>query len=326
MLLSIKVFYRYFILHKSYPEQLGELGLNTTQLECFLAVSESLNFSRAAEQLKLTQPAVSHQITSLEDELGVKLFWRSSKSVRLTQEGYMFAQYASEIMRLTGLSKARLKEIRSIEQKRLGIGCRNALELGMLRPALKRLRAEEPDFVPMLRMIAQDALETLLSEGSIQVMSSFGDSFPKRANYREIARCGVSCICAAGHPLAGEEELTVKQLRQAERVAVCRPQISPKAVAEIQALIMSGRDSSQIIFCDSVDILCTMVETGFACAVLADLPQARLPGLSYIPVPEAETISFGVAYLAEENSPLLRRFLTLLEELAANGEKRRKSI
>ena len=51
--------------------------LNTTQLECFLAVANCLNFSRAAEQLRLTQPAVSHQISTLEDELGVKLFKRT---------------------------------------------------------------------------------------------------------------------------------------------------------------------------------------------------------------------------------------------------------
>ena len=48
--------------------------LNTTQLECFLSVANFLNFSRAAEQLRITQPAVSHQISSLEDELGAKLF------------------------------------------------------------------------------------------------------------------------------------------------------------------------------------------------------------------------------------------------------------
>ena len=52
--------------------------MNTTQLECFMAVSNFLNFSRAAEHLRLTQPAVSHQINSLEDELGVKLFHRTS--------------------------------------------------------------------------------------------------------------------------------------------------------------------------------------------------------------------------------------------------------
>lgn len=52
-----------------------------------MAVSNFLNFSRAAEQLRITQPAVSHQINTLEDELGVKLFYRTSKRVRLTQAG-----------------------------------------------------------------------------------------------------------------------------------------------------------------------------------------------------------------------------------------------
>ena len=83
--------------------------MNTTQLECFMEVANFLNFSRAAEHLRITQPAVSHQITALEDELGVKLFQRTSKSVRLTKEGYLFTQYAGEILKLSRLSKARMK-------------------------------------------------------------------------------------------------------------------------------------------------------------------------------------------------------------------------
>lgn len=64
--------------------------MNTVQLECFLAVAEYLNFSKAADFLKITQPAVSHQITSLEDELGTRLFVRTSKNVNLTEAGLMF--------------------------------------------------------------------------------------------------------------------------------------------------------------------------------------------------------------------------------------------
>lgn len=64
--------------------------MNTIQLECFLSVAEHLNFSRASEELKITQPAVSHQIRSLEEELDVRLFRRTSKSVSLTQEGMLF--------------------------------------------------------------------------------------------------------------------------------------------------------------------------------------------------------------------------------------------
>ena len=61
--------------------------MNTVQLECFVAVAEHLNFSRASEALRISQPSVSHQIQTLEDELGVKLFNRTSKSVALTPEG-----------------------------------------------------------------------------------------------------------------------------------------------------------------------------------------------------------------------------------------------
>lgn len=64
--------------------------MNTVQLECFVAVAEYLNFSKASRSLKITQPAVSHQIQTLEEELGVKLFNRTSKSVILTQEGSRF--------------------------------------------------------------------------------------------------------------------------------------------------------------------------------------------------------------------------------------------
>ena len=62
--------------------------MNTTQLECFLAVAETLNFSKAAEMVNISQPAVSHQISSLEAELGVRLFLRTNKSVQLTKDFY----------------------------------------------------------------------------------------------------------------------------------------------------------------------------------------------------------------------------------------------
>lgn len=73
--------------------------MNTVQLECFVAVAEHLNFSRASEALRISQPSVSHQIQTLEDELGVKLFNRTSKSVALTPEGIRFLPDADLILR-----------------------------------------------------------------------------------------------------------------------------------------------------------------------------------------------------------------------------------
>lgn len=65
--------------------------MNTVQLECYMAVAENLNFARAAEQLHITQPAVTHQINSLETELDVKLFKRTTRTVELTSRDGFFS-------------------------------------------------------------------------------------------------------------------------------------------------------------------------------------------------------------------------------------------
>ena len=286
--------------------------MNTTQLECFLEVANFLNFSRAAEHLRITQPAVSHQINALEDELGVKLFHRTSKSVRLTQAGFQFTQYAGEILKLSHLSKARLKEA-SQAPARLVIGCRSAAELRLLRPALTLLRRDRPELLPVLRLIPHDALENLLAEGEVDLLFSFRMSAPQQARYRELVRSRVVCMCAADHPLAEREQVTLEELRRAGRIAVCRPPVCPPALFAQQSRALGDRPTDQVLFCDNQGTLETLVESGYAFAVAADIPNTRLPGLRYIPIPACRLLSFGAVH-RPEGPPALRRFLELLRE------------
>ena len=108
--------------------------MNTTQLECFLAVAQNLNFSKAAESVALTQPAVSHQVRSLEEELGVQLFTRTSKSVALTRAGMQFIGDASAILRIANTARMRLNEPQAQNAVFLGLGCHNHNELDLVPP------------------------------------------------------------------------------------------------------------------------------------------------------------------------------------------------
>ena len=101
--------------------------MNTTQLECFVTVAECLNFSKAAVSLKMTQPAVSHQIRSLEEELEVKLFRRTSKNVSLTQEGLLFLADAHLILKTALTARKRLEDHTHFIPFELG--CHNHLEM-----------------------------------------------------------------------------------------------------------------------------------------------------------------------------------------------------
>ena len=288
--------------------------MNTTQLECFLEVANHLNFSRAAQRLRITQPAVSHQIKTLEDELGVKLFIRTSKSVRLTQEGHLFLQYAQDILKLSGLSRARIRESRVAQPKRFGIGCRSSVELKLMEPALCRLREEEPGVLPILRLIPFDSLENLLQEGDIQLMFAFQENAPKNGIYRELARCPLVCMCTPDHPLADREEVDVAQLVGTGRLATVRPPMCPLTLFTIQGQLIAAQGPGQVIFCENQEVIRTLVETGYAFALTMDLPQLRVPGLRYIPLMGTERVSFGVSYLPGEGRGLAGRFYKMLRE------------
>lgn len=282
-----------------------------------MAVANTLNFSRAAERLRLTQPAVSHQISSLEDELGVKLFHRTSKSVRLTQEGYLYTQYAGEILRLFNASKGRLKAAREENQRVLGIGCRNTLELRLLTGVLSELRREDArGFVPSLRVVPHDGLENLLYDAEIQIMPTFKEGAPKRAVYREMSRCGVVCAVSQDSELVGRRQVGVEDISQSGRIAISRPEAAPRAALAVQNQLIADMNPNDIIFCESVEILSYVVASGFASAVLVDTPGIRVSGVEYIPVGGTETVSYGAAYMAEEMTELLRRFLEIFASMS----------
>ena len=279
-----------------------------------MAVADFLNFSRAAEHLRLTQPAVSHQVRTLEDELGVALFRRTSKSVRLTQEGQLFLQYAGEILRTACISVTQVRQCRTSRPQKLGVGCRSAADLRLLRPALERLRREEPGVQPQLRLVPSGSLDNLLAEGDVQVMFAFQEAIPKNASYQELVRCPVACVCRGDHPLAEAEELTLEELKGAGTIAACRPSACPPSLFAIQGQLVTTRPPEQVLFCDSQEVLFTLVETGYAFAVMADFPQLRRPGLRYLPLAEYPPLSYGAAWLGDSRAPALRRFLALLRD------------
>lgn len=91
--------------------------MDTEQLKCFISVAQTLNFTEAAKQNYITQPAISRQISELERSLGVKLLYRTRHSVSLTEEGQAFLQYA--INEIDSETEIRTR-LRNIEQGRLG--------------------------------------------------------------------------------------------------------------------------------------------------------------------------------------------------------------
>lgn len=285
--------------------------MNTIQLECFVAVAEHLNFSRASEALRITQPAVSHQIQSLEEELDVKLFRRTSKSVSLTQEGIQFLPDAELILKTALSAKERLGQHDHFIP--FDLGCHNRMELNLLPPILKRLTEDFPLLRPFIRLIPFPSLLTQIENKQIHAAFGIKEEQKKSSLYfRELCTAPVACICSPEHPLARYETITKKQLSGS--IIACSPRQTADPVFSIQNSLVAKLRPEQRYFSESVESALTLVKAQIGYTLYPDIPPAREPDLKYIPVTDISGMSFGVYYRYDDDHPVLKRFLKLCRE------------
>lgn len=131
--------------------------MNTMQLSCFVEVAAQLSFSKATEALHVPQPTVSHQVKALEDELGCALLVRSTRTVRLTDDGFAFLEYANDILDLQRKASAHLPA----EAIMMGYNIEIALALANAGVAFT-VQADIPAMqVPPLRYVLIEGLPTV---------------------------------------------------------------------------------------------------------------------------------------------------------------------
>lgn len=286
--------------------------MNTIQLECFIAVAEHLNFSRASEALRITQPAVSHQIQSLEEELNVKLFKRTSKSVSLTQEGIQFLPDAQLILKTALSAKERLGQHEHFIPFELG--CHNRMEINLLPPILKTLADDFPLLRPVIQLVPFPSLLELIENKQIHAAFGIKEEQKKSSLYfREFCSAPVACICSPGHPLAQYESLTKKQL--SGNIIACSPRQIADPIFSIQNSIVTKLRPEQRYFAENIESALTLVKAQIGYTLYPDVAPAREPDLRYIPVTDIPGMPFGVYYRYDDDHPVLRKFLSLCSDI-----------
>ena len=116
--------------------------MDTNSLRTFITTAELESFSLAAEQLYLTQPAISKRIAALEEELGAKLFDRIGRHVSLTEAGRTLLQRARIILQEVEDSRRLISNLSGTVSGRLSIGTSHHIGLHRLPPVLRRYSAE----------------------------------------------------------------------------------------------------------------------------------------------------------------------------------------
>lgn len=170
-------------------------------LRYFVAVAEERNFTRAAQRLHIAQPPLSRQIQQLEETLGVQLFERASRPLKLTETGKFFYSHAVQLLAQTSELESMTRRVGNIERS-LSVGFVGSTLYGMLPKIIRRFRDENATVeLSLHEMSTMDQIRAL-KDGRIDV--GFGRIRHEDANIRRVILREEKMIVAlpVGHPLS----------------------------------------------------------------------------------------------------------------------------
>jgi DNA-binding transcriptional LysR family regulator len=139
------------------------------RLRNFLVVAQALNFTKAAAQLRVGQPALSRQVQDLEDEIGVDLLRRSPRGVTLTAEGKLFLEEVRELLKRAGESVEKIRALARGEYGELHVGYAPSPTVEILPPALAAFQKAVPGVKVLLHDLSSDELIAGLRDGTLEL-------------------------------------------------------------------------------------------------------------------------------------------------------------
>ncbi len=184
------------------------------RLQVFHAVAKQLSFTKAAEILFMTQPAVTFQIKQLEEHFNTRLFDRGHGRIALTPAGDLVLTYAERILGLSSEMDVRLAEMTGEIGGSLLVGASTTIAEFMLPRILGEFKSAYPSVRPRLVVANSETIETRVAEHTLDI--GFIESPSHQPNLETESCCGdeLQVICSPKFPLAKFKELTPQQLTE----------------------------------------------------------------------------------------------------------------
>lgn len=294
------------------------------QLETFLAVAENKSFSRAAEKLRRTQPAISQAIRKLEVEIGEALFDRSSRDGSLTDAGTLLVDYAEKLLNLRDEAKSAITELQQLHSGKLAIAANEFTTMYLLR-VLEQFRRQSP----MIKVAVQRSLASQIAQEVQNHKVELGVlSFrPEMPGLRSIAvyRDELAFIVHPRHPLASAKEAQIHQLGAESFVAHNVP--SPYRAKVLDAFRKHKTPLNMQVELPTIEAIKKFVGSGNGVALVPSIcieSELKRNELVHIPVRELK-FERKLRLIYRKNSSLshaARAFLKLAEATALERKGR----
>ena len=291
------------------------------KLNTLLAVAETNNFTRAAELLSLTQPAVSHHIALLEEELGALLFVRCRGRAQLTREGEIAVRYAR---RMKGLYEKMQEELSDAEGrlKRIRVGITHTSESNLITEALAKYGNENGN---VIITIITDTIKNLYDAvENYDLDLAIVEGKPRAAGLNSLLldTDSIVCVLSNNNPLARRSMVTLEDLKR-EKLILRLPSSGTRKLFESHLVsVNESIDNFDIALeVDNIATIKDLIRKDLGVSVLARsacMDEIRKGKIASLPIENLSMIrQTSVVYRQDFlHMDVLQGFMRLYQELA----------
>jgi DNA-binding transcriptional LysR family regulator len=251
------------------------MGMTLDQLRIFLAVAQHLHFTRAAEELYITQPAISAAIQNLEHDYGVKLFDRIGRHVEITAAGQMLQEEAQKILDQVALTERGLRELNNLQRGELKLGSSLTIGNYWLPSKLSQFKQQYPGISVNCTLGNTEAICVGTATGLFDLGLIEGEVKPTLKSSLEqevVASDRLVIVVGKSHPWFDRPVVTLAELQTADWV-MREPGSGTQQRFE-QALFNWGIDPTTLnvtLVFSSGNMVKAVVESGVGAAAISEL-------------------------------------------------------
>ncbi|WP_291053897.1 LysR family transcriptional regulator [Herbiconiux sp.] len=282
------------------------------QLKYVVAVADEGSFTRAAARCYVAQSGLSHRIKSLEDELGVMLFNRTSRRVELTAAGSAFVASARESLKAADRAAIDAAAAAGQIRGRLGVGVIPTVTAVDISTALKAFRQAHPHVRIALHVAGSDELEEAITQGDIDVgLLGLPESrAPRGVAWRHLGSDQLVAIVSHDHRLAHHTEITLQDL--ANETFADFPAGTPARAESDLAFAAAGIHREVAFESMATGLTIDLIRQNLAIALLPSRYAPHNPALARLTIIDGPSRSEYLAWSTFNPSPAALAFIDIL--------------
>lgn len=266
--------------------------MDIRRIEAFIRAAESLNLTEAAKQLHLSQPAVSHQIKLLEQELEISLFTRSNTGLKLTEAGQLLLPWARRLMRDTNELKDMMASLQIDIAGELRLSCSSTSGRYILPLLVARFCKRYPGVkIQIISCNAENAVQNLLEgEAHLGIVSS--EIYNSGLEAQEFFHDTISLVVPPNHAWAERGSIEASELTQESIILRERTSGTRRVMlGELAKFDISLDDLSIFLEVGNVEAVLEVVAEGYGVSFVSDLASIYMRGLGRVTKVQVEGMS-----------------------------------